>query len=127
MANTLTTQERRASQRIRAVHLSATLRRKSFMRRRLRRRDAAVLDFSRQGIALCTDNRFRVGDKVELQLQSYSEHITGIQGTVRYVCRERGEYSLGIEFDASCGNKRGSRAASNILDCMEKVVEHQLA
>lgn len=127
MTNTLTTQERRSSKRIRAVHLSANLCHRNFLRRQLRRRDAAVVDFSRKGIALCTDNRFRVGDKIELQLKSSSEQITGINGIVRYVAREHGEYSLGIEFEAGRRKEGGDSENSSILRCMEKVVEHQLA
>ena len=97
------------------------------MRRFLRRRDAAVVDFSRKGIALCTDNRFRVGDQIELQIKSHAEQITGIRGIVRYVVKERNEYSLGIEFEEDSDGRGRNKSSSSILRCMEKVVEHQLA
>ncbi len=127
MAKVPAAQDRRSGQRIRAVHLSAKLRCRGVMCRLLRRREAAVRDFSRQGIALCSDSRFRAGDRIELQLQSTAEHISGIRGTVRHVIRDRGEYNLGIEFDAGAGTKGKHGSVSNILDCMEQVVEHQLA
>ena len=130
--------ERRSFKRIRTVHLSARLRPRGRLKRMCRHREAAVIDFNRQGIALCTEYRFRVGDKVEMQIDGASEHIRGIKGVVRYTRRDKGEYSLGIQFDPIQINtsRRGRKligisvkgqAHSNILDRLEDVILQQLA
>ena len=108
------------------------------LRRLYRLKDAAVTDFNREGIALCTEHRFRIGEKIELQLDGLSEHIRGIKGVVKYARFEKGEYNLGVQFDAVqintarrgrklIGSFEDKRARSNILDRLEDVLLQQLA
>ncbi len=126
--NVTAPQDRRASDRFRAFHYTAYVKRSGCLGRFGMSNEAAVVDFNRHGVGLCCDKKFKVGDRLTLSIQSRSERISNIQAVVRYMRRERGECLLGLQFiEASAPDSVLSSARKSVLAGMEQVILRQLA
>lgn len=120
--------DRRTCERYRTVQYVANVQRRGWLGNFKSQTEAAVLDFNRNGAALCCDKRFKEGDQVKLTIQSPWERISNIHGVVRHVHRHKGECHLGLQFvEGNDFNAALSNAGQSILAGMEAVIMHQLA
>lgn len=122
------TQNRRSCERYKTVQYTALVQRRSRMGHYKSAREAAVVDFNRNGMSLCCEQRYRVGDRLKLSIQSASERITDIHAVVRHAHHVKGECLFGLEFvDNKDFHRVLSGARKSILAGMEGVIIHQLA
>jgi len=117
--------ERREHERFRAVRYTAVLRKKSgFLLRKSF--ESAVENFHREGMAVHSDKRLKIGDILEVELSSASERISGLWGVVRNIRKEHLDYRYGIQFVESEQALSASPSAEDVLSCLEDVIKAQV-
>ncbi len=123
-----TTQERRASERYHAYQYTAYIKRHGWLGKVGFRKEAAVLDFNRHGIGLCCDQKYKVGERLNLSIQSATERVSDVQAVVCYMRRQRGESILGLQFlEEERLDPVPCSAPKSVLAGMEQVILRQLA
>lgn len=122
------TQNRRNCRRYKTLQYTALVQRRGSFGHYNARREAAVVNFNRNGLALCCDRKYKTGDRLKISIRSQSERISNIFAVVRHVQRVNGECRVGVEFvEANNFQRALSGAGKSILAGMEGVIIHQLA
>lgn len=122
------TQDRRASERYHAYQYTAYIKRSGWLGKVSVSREAAVLDFNRHGIGLCCDQKYKVGERLNLSIQSKTERVSNVLAVVRYVHRQRGESLLGLQFlEEKAPDLIPNSPRKSVLAGMEQVILRQLA
>ncbi|MEZ5547522.1 MAG: PilZ domain-containing protein [Pseudomonadales bacterium] len=92
------------------------------------RREAALINFNRNGALLCCEQSYKEGDRLRLTIQSANERISNIHALVRHVRQVKGECYIGLEFvEGKDFQRQLSGERKSILASMEEVINHQLA
>lgn len=92
------TEKRRKVIRYPAVAYRAEVKRLRGFSRFAKPVSAEVIDYHSEGVGLCSEQRFTVGDKVVMSIFSNSEQVSNIHGVVRYVRCRRNGYWFGVQF-----------------------------
>lgn len=122
------TQNRRSYKRYHTLKYTALVQRCLGLGRFGGRREAALVNFNRNGAFLCCEQNYKKGDRLKLTIQSATERVSNIHARVRHVRQLKGECYIGLEFvDSKDFQRVLSNEHKSILAGMENVIIHQLA
>lgn len=117
-------EKRRKTIRYPAVAYAASVRRLRVFSRFSQPYPADVIDFHSDGVGLFSENKFAVGNRVELTIHSARERVSHIRGVVCYVRCRRNGYWFGVKF---VNKVKGKPVDPSVLIKLERLMQARLA
>jgi hypothetical protein len=114
--------ERRKHQRLSGSSIQTSLKRKGFLSFSSYK-SVKVVDYSRFGVGIVHNEKYRMGDELLFSFSKQNEHIEHVVGFVCYIKELDEGYSYGIQFDFSANKHMRSENIEKALTRIEKLLD----
>lgn len=117
--------ERRKHQRLGGSSIQASIKRKGFLSFGSYK-SVKVVDYSRFGVGIVHNEKFRMGDELLFSFSKQNEHIEHVVGFVCHMKKLDEGYNYGIQFDFSANKYMRSKNVEEALTHIEKLLDNKM-